>query len=477
MPFTHPDNITVLSGRYRQDFSCVQARAEDIKKVGQFVPILVRKENDQLILIDGECRLRACKELNREVWYTTHEDGKLQVDSEFQHRLIEMMSNCSRQDMTPVEKSQAIADIDRLMKESCGQKGQNISKEERPDTDSEGHSSEDTAKMLGYKNRRTVITANLIAKAAITMPELSEATTISEAVKMIQTKVRLEAQEELAKRNTGKQQGPIQNPQEYFNKRIILGDCLSGMKSLDPGIASIFLTDPPFGVNLDDHNKVDIETKKGGLSRKIMGTYSDNPEEVVQLLDAIIEQMARVGRPNCFAYMFCAFTHWHHLRETFIANGFNVYHSPMYWIRGSLSLGRIHQGSRCTAPAKWPMKCVYCIIFASRGNTDLAKQGQPDCIMVDPVNPNSKIHSLQLPIPLLTELISRVYHPNTKGLLIDPFAGSGSSLAAAMHFKGLSYFGYELDPENRKRAVSYLINEYDRMINPQPETEIEDLEV
>lgn len=472
MPFTHPDNITVLSGRYRQDFSCVQARAEDIKKVGQFVPILVRKEGNQLILIDGECRLRACKELDREVWFTTHEDGKLQVDSEFQHRLIEMMSNCSRQDMTPVEKSQAIADIDRLMKEIYGQKGQNATL----DPDREGHSSDDTAKMLGYKNRRTVITANLIAKAAVTMPELSEATSMSEAVKMIQTKVRLEAQEELARRNTKKQQGPIKDPQSYFNKRIILGDCLEGMKSLDPGIASIFLTDIPYGIDYKPEGDCLNKTENKDTVKKMLGFYEDKPAEIISLVENVIQQISRVGRPNCFIYMFCAFRHWNHLVGVFQENGFDVYNKPITWIRGSFSSGKLYPGV-CRLPAKWPASSSDCILFASRGNTSVAKQGQPDVIFCSPILNNEKIHVVQRPLSLLTELISRIFHPGTKGLLIDPFAGSGSSLAAAMQFEGLSYFGYELDPENRKRAVSYLINEYDRMINPQPETEIEDLEV
>lgn len=473
MPFIHPDKIIIPAGRYRTDFNSVQSRADDIKRTGQLVPILCRRDDQgSLILVDGECRTRACKLLDREVWYTTNEDGKVLIDSEFHHRRAEIMCNIGRDDMTPVDRSRAIADLDRLMKEEFGQSGQNAIR----DDGKEGHSTADTASMLGYKTRKTVNDAILIAKAAEDMPELADAKTMAEATKMIQVKARLNIQQELARRRAAEPQtGTIQDLNKHFSDRLILGDCLEGMKQLQPGIASIFLTDPPFGVNLDEYNKLDCKVSKGGLSRKIMGTYSDKPDEIIELLDNIIEQMARVGRPDCFVYMFCAAINWNYFRETFIKNGFNVYHSPMYWIRGDLELGRIHPGSRCTVPEKWPMKCVWPILFASRGSAVLAKQGQPDCVVCDPSVPGNKIHSLQLPIPLLTELISRVFHPGTKGLLVDPFAGSGSSLAAAMRFDGLSYLGYELDPANRERAIAYLINEYHRM--QQPEDELGDMEV
>lgn len=475
MPFIDSDKIIVPPDRYRTDFSSVEKRAEEIASVGQFQPILVKEVDGQLILIDGECRLRACELLNRKVWYTTNTDGQLEIPNEYQHRLLELMANTARQDMTPLEKSRAIADLDSLMKQIHGQSGQSSTLAEGQ----EGWSADKTASLIGYTNRARVQRAIYIAKAAETMPELSEAKTESEAVKMIDTKVRLEAQQELAKRRTSeKQVGPIKDINSYFSKRIIVGDCIEKMRLLSSGIASIFLTDPPFGVNLDDHNELDCAVQKGGSSRKIMGLYKDDPDEILNLLLELIPQISRVGRPSCFVYMFCAFQNWHTLRDKFVECGFNVYHSPMYWVRGSLSLGRIHPGSRCTAPAKWPMKCVYCILFASRGDIPLARQGQPDVIVCDPVVPSTKIHSLQLPIPLLTELISRVHHPETRGLLIDLFCGSGSSLAAALHFPGLDFFGYEKDPEFRERSIAYLINYYTELHNPKVADEIDlDLEV
>jgi DNA modification methylase len=44
--------------------------------------------------------------------------------------------------------------------------------------------------------------------------------------------------------------------------------------------------------------------------------------------------------------------------------------------------------------------------------------------------------------------------------LIDPFCGSGSTLAAARRVGITQYFGYELSKQNRDLAVSFLINQY-----------------
>jgi len=474
MPFIDPDKIIIPPDRYRKDFSSVEKRAEDIAKVGQFVPILVRQEGGQLILIDGECRTRACKLLKRKVWYTTDAEGQLDVSSEYQHRLLELMSNTARQDMNTIEKAVAISDLDRLLKTIHGQAGQSHTRE----PGQEGWTSEKTANLMGYKNKGTVQTAITIATAAETMPELAEAKTTSEAMKMIQTKIRLEAQTELARRaGEKKQSGPIENPAEYFSKRIILGDCLEGMKKLSPGIVSIFLTDIPYGI---DYKTEEIQegaqrNSKKNLSKKVAGLYHDLPQDILPLVEGVIQQMTRTGRPNCYVYMFCAYRYWTHLSIIFEQHGFNVYNKPITWVRGNLLNGTLEPGG-CNCPGKWPASNTDCILFACRGNTILAKQGQLDVIICNTPPSNEKIHSLQRPIQLLTDLISRIYHPETKGILVDPFAGSGSSLAAAMHFPGLEFFGFEMDPNFRDRAVSYLVNYYTELYNPKVDPVI-DLEL
>ena len=350
MPFIDPDKIVIPPDRYRKDFSSVEKRAEEIKRVGQFHPILVKEENGELVLIDGECRTRACRLLGRKVWYSTDVEGQLEISDQYQHRLLELMSNTSRQDMNPIEKSIAIADLDRLLKEIHGQSGRSATRE----PGQEGWSAEKTASLMGYKNKNTVAIAIAIAKASAVMPELAEAKTTSEAMKMIQTKVRLEAQEELAKRRTiEKQSGPIPNPAEHFSKRVILGSCPEIVKSAPSGVASIILTDIPYAIGYKTEDLKEGKMAKKNLGKKVMGLYHDLPEDILPIVEGVIKEIPRICRPNAFVFMFCAYRYWTHLSILFEKVGFEVYNKPITSVRGNLITSSLEPGG-CNCPWKWP---------------------------------------------------------------------------------------------------------------------------
>jgi DNA modification methylase len=59
--------------------------------------------------------------------------------------------------------------------------------------------------------------------------------------------------------------------------------------------------------------------------------------------------------------------------------------------------------------------------------------------------PSSKRqHPAEKPIDLLADIIKEVTPPG--GVILDPFAGSGSTLVAAKR-EGFSYVGIEMEPE------------------------------
>jgi site-specific DNA-methyltransferase (adenine-specific) len=61
----------------------------------------------------------------------------------------------------------------------------------------------------------------------------------------------------------------------------------------------------------------------------------------------------------------------------------------------------------------------------------------------------NKLHPTQKPVPALAQLIRSFTLPGE--LVLDPFAGSGSSCAAAL-LTGRRYIGVELDAEYRQIA-------------------------
>jgi site-specific DNA-methyltransferase (adenine-specific) len=65
-------------------------------------------------------------------------------------------------------------------------------------------------------------------------------------------------------------------------------------------------------------------------------------------------------------------------------------------------------------------------------------------------------HPTQKPIELTQKLIKSAM-PKKEGVVLIPFVGSGSECVAAKKL-GLSYLGFELNPEYIKIAEKWLIN-------------------
>ena len=446
MPFLNPDEIIVPPDRYRQDLGDIDALASDIERTGQFIPIMVQRDNT---LIYGERRLRACQKLGRKVWAIYPDEGEVTTDTRLQTRRIELMENVARMEMNPVEESDAIRELDTLMKEEFGLKGGHKK---------EGWSYQDTAELLGLRSKTSVYEAVVVSKAAEVMPELREAPTMQAAKRTVQTALRAEAVKELSSRRAAAM-GPEEDPTERLSKSIIQGDCIKVLETLPDGSVSIFLTDPPFAIDID---KVASTPTKEGLG----GLYPDEEEDTLETIFKVIHLMKKKGKPNCFVYLFCAVRHYYPLSIWLSQAGFNVYNKLLVWLDAQQEPFLMSRGL-CNMPSRWPASNSTCLIFASRGDQPLAQQGQPDILVYPGVKPSDKIHPVELPTDLLVDLISRIHYNGTKGLLVDPFCGSGATLRAALHFDGLDAVGIELNPEWRDRAVAQLINHYERLTRPE----------
>jgi len=404
-------------------------------------------EKGQLELVDGLTRLLAAKKVEKEVWWEDDVTGKLKLDNPIQRRRAEIQANLKRHDFTPAELNAGITELHNLMVQTYGKKkpGQ---------TTDEGWTQTDTAKMLGLKSHASVGAALAITEAASVIPAIQSAKTTNEAIKMVRDFSKIEAQKELAKRASAKSTVEITDPKKFFGDKILLGDCLAGMKELPDRICSLFITDPPFGIGLDQIIKDRCE-----VLGNVQTGYSDNEDIILTLTENIITEMARVGKPACQVVMFCGVQFWHLLRDWFQHAGFNVFNKPLIWVKASKNPFKMPPG-RTNNPDTHPASAYEAAIYAWRGNACLAKQGLPDVFVHPTLSGGDKFHIAQKPISLMEEIISRFYHPETNPLLIDPFAGSGSTLVAARRLGIKQYFGFELDPEFRERAVSYLINSW-----------------
>lgn len=458
--FCNPDKITVPKDRFRPaDPAEVDAMVQSMKEVGQLQPILVDKD---MVLTAGLHRLEACRKLGRDVWFATEEEGQLILDNPLLRRMAEYQENFRRKEFTPAEKNVAIAEIDRLMREIYG------SRRPGPGISEEGWTQVDTAKKIGVKSHRTVSDAIAIATAIEKgVPGVKDAKTTQEAIGIVKKTVRMEAAVELARRRSAScEDGDIQDPIEFFGQRLILGDCLEKMKELPSGMCNLFVTDPPWKIGIDKRT-----ADYGSVSQKATEEYDDSSDDIIPTIKDVIGQMARIGKPDCYVVMFCGIRYFNDLSDCFRANGFQVYNKPLVWVKTGDSSELC--SSKSPAPTMWPASVTDFMILARRGAATLAKLHKGDALLFPPIKAVDRIHQAQKPIPLMEEIIARFYHPGTNPVLIDPFAGSGSTLIAAQRLGIRHYFGYELSPVNRDRAIAFMVNEYMKGLQEEPDLTID----
>lgn len=91
------------------------------------------------------------------------------------------------------------------------------------------------------------------------------------------------------------------------------------------------------------------------------------------------------------------------------------------------------------------------IIFATKGRYELPGKRPDDLIACAKVGNQSLTHPNEKPVALLEQLIEATTIPGA--LILDPFAGSGSTLAAAAK-TGRQYIGIEIDEQYSKLAAT-----------------------
>lgn len=88
-------------------------------------------------------------------------------------------------------------------------------------------------------------------------------------------------------------------------------------------------------------------------------------------------------------------------------------------------------------------------IFATKGRYILPNGRPDDVIQCQRLNSAELVHPNEKPVALMRELIEATTAPGA--LILDPFAGSGSTLAAAA-LTGRQYIGIEISEEHHATA-------------------------
>ncbi|NUO36542.1 MAG: site-specific DNA-methyltransferase [Dermatophilaceae bacterium] len=203
----------------------------------------------------------------------------------------------------------------------------------------------------------------------------------------------------------------------YADESVTLyhGDCREVLPQLRVSVNSL-ITDPPYGLNIE-YGRTALGT------RGIAGDHDD------ALLTGILGDVRHVLTPNAWAAIFCGYTHSGKVQDAMAEAGFKV-KTVVVWDKGMPSLG---EGIRNQHEL---------VVLAKRGRLPAERYTGGNVWRITrelgrPEHPHMK------PQGLMTRLVD-YYSPERGGTVLDPFAGSGSTLVAASRL-GRKAIGIELD--------------------------------
>ena len=379
--YIDPRKVTVkiLVGRVRKEMGDIKELAKSFETLGQIVPIVITDKNE---LIDGARRLSACIILKREIFCVIREN----VNDE-EMKALELEANIKRKNFTYVEELEGIQFLHEMKKKK-----------------DPAWKIEDTGEMLGIE-KSTVSKKLQAAKVVDEFPELKKLKNESDVNKAIKQIAKTIALVNAVKNFEEKEDNPYD---------ISIKDMLQACIERTFHSVNLLLTDPPYGIDIDENMKA--------MLLPTTFSYSDDIASSVYFYQLLAKESFRFVKDNGHVFVFHAPELYQIVKDLFVAEGWKTNHRPIIWIK--------HPSGQTNQPTMWPSACYEMCMYFRKDASKLIIEGRPDWVQFNPVPPEQKLHPSEKPIELLQDLIRRVCLPGD--IMFDPFMGSGSSVEAAI---------------------------------------------
>lgn len=405
-------SIIISSSRQRREFKPDELNElrESIEgsPAGLLHPIILRHSPEGHVLVAGERRLRAVRDI-----YDL--GGHFRCDSqpvplgEIPYTLLsnltpleaweaELDENIARADLTWQERAEATAERMRLRKAQAEDRG------EPPPTTTE------LARELhpDYHPEAAVksVSKELVVSRFLDKPEVRECKSLNEAFKVLKKSEERERNKELGEK--------VGREYQKGQHRIVLGD----LKDLTVDMISeqfeIILTDPPYGMGAHEFG----DSGRGDPSH----TYDDSYETWKETMEWFVTASVRLATADAHLYAFCDIDNFVEFRDMLGDAGWLVHRTPLIWHNPA--------GYRAPWPDKGPQRRYEMILFARKGDKKVNHMAGD----VLTHRPEENVgHQAQKPVALLVELLKRSARPGDR--VWDPFAGSGSTVVACHEMK------------------------------------------
>ena len=202
---------------------------------------------------------------------------------------------------------------------------------------------------------------------------------------------------------------------------VLHGDCVEIMRTMQPGSVDLVITDPPYITRYADRSGRTVANDDNG-----------------RWLKPAFAQTHRLLKSAAFCISFYG---WNKA-DLFI----DAWRSAGFRIVGHVVFRKRYPSS--TRFLQYQHEQAYVL---AKGDVQPPAHPIPD--VLDFPYTGNKLHPTQKPIAALKPLIEAFCPP--RGIVLDPFAGSGSSLLAARQL-GRQFIGIELDQQHHATATARL---------------------
>jgi len=432
MNFIPLDKIVVLPHRQRQEHS-IDAHQELVSSisetsVGLQNAVIVRPEGDQFILLSGERRLRAMRDLHQlaipfrfagQPVPPNQIPAVLTVElSELDAEEAELEENIRRLDLTWTERAQATSRLAKLREAQAGGIPPSVA-----DIAKEVRGSDE-----GFYHEAT--RQELIVAKHLDDPDVRSAKTLKDAMKVLKEKEKRNRFEELSR--------TVGDTITLASHTCLNVDVREWIKTAAREQFEVILSDPPYGMNAHEFGD------SGGLS-KGAHQYDDSLEYWDALMRDFIPATFTLAKPSAHLYLFCDIERFFDLKLRVAAAGWSVFRTPLIWHKPD--------ASRTPWVNKGPKRQYETILYATKGDRPVnVIQGD---VLIYGLDKNLG-HNAQKPVDLYVDLLKRSVMPGDR--VFDPFCGSGTIFPAASKVQCLAT-GLEIDPVSYGLAVQRLKEE------------------
>jgi site-specific DNA-methyltransferase (adenine-specific) len=220
--------------------------------------------------------------------------------------------------------------------------------------------------------------------------------------------------------------------------RVVVGDCITAMRRIRTGSVDALVCDPPYGIG---YTPLRTKNRRDHPWRSIRGDATFDE----RFYEQWIAEAYRVLKPDAHAYVFAHERYIGDVRRL-LAESELTPKRTLIWDKGSFPPIGDH---RCD----WGNQTEY-IQYAIKGRRPLTKPRHGNVLRIPRVPAAHMQHPTEKPVELLRLLIRKSVPPG--GVVLDPFAGSGSTGTAAQ-LEHRSSVLIELDPTYAAIAKQRLV--------------------